>query len=286
MTQQAFYPGMEKLSDIVAGLYKDVKLLKECSWLGGAQKYASKHKNWTAVKEDITGPRGVPDGVEEILIKDAKGNIRVVNGFTLVPSKHAERQAYLSDVERWNDDTLDLEGIMEPNRRRARKGRPRETMKEYMNNELYNYTAALDAEGHPTGQWVLPPNSLLKSKASGYLRDNSSPHPRKIFRRMMKPIWDSVKTAFPPDTPTDIKLRVYGQWFNNTYTNYVVKPVLQQMHYNVDTITDKKALTHITSSQAFKDNALYYLATQITPEALSQPITAELTQIINNSLTE
>ena len=106
MTQYNYEPGMKELADIVAGLYKDVKLMKECSWLGGAQKFASKHKGWTATNEDITGPRGVPDGVDEILIRDKKGNIRVVNGYTLKPSHHALRQAYYSEVPRNDDKTL------------------------------------------------------------------------------------------------------------------------------------------------------------------------------------
>ena len=279
---QSFSPGMKELGDIVAGLYKDVKLLKECSWLGGAQKYASKHKDWKATKEDIIGPRGVPDGVDEILVRDKKGNIRVINGFTVVPSKHAERQAYLSDVERWDDAALDEEGITEPSRRRARKGRPRETMKQYLNNELYNYTPALDNQGQPTGQWVLPNNSLLQSKASGYLRGKSSPHPRNIFRRLVKPIWDKVKVNFAPGTPTDVILGIYRIWFNGEYTNHVIRPVLEHMHITADSIPDKKALTHITSSAAFKNNALYYLATQIPP-TLSQTIEADLAQLIHSS---
>ncbi len=96
MTQYNYEPGMKELADIVAGLYKDVKLMKECSWLGGAQKFASKRKGWTAEKADITGPSGIPDGVDEILVRDKKGNIRVVNGYTLKSSKHALRHAYYS----------------------------------------------------------------------------------------------------------------------------------------------------------------------------------------------
>ena len=154
-------------------------------------------------------------------------------------------------------------------------------MKQYLNDELYNYTAALDSEGHPTGQWILPPNSLLQSKASDYLRNQSSPHPRKIFRRMLKPIWDKVKVAFPAGIATEVKLRVYGQWFNTEYLNHVIQPVLEHMRISPNTIQDKKTLTHITSSQAFKNNALYYLATQITP-TLSQAIENDLARIIQS----
>ena len=277
MTQQSFNPGMKEIGDIVAGLYKDVKLLKECSWLGGAQKYASKRKGWTAAQEDILGPRGVPDGVDEILIRDKKGNIRVINGYTLVPSKHAERQAYLSDVPRWDDAALDAAEIMEPNRRRARKGRPMEPMKQYMTNELYHYIPQHDDKGDATGQWVLAPNANIKSSAADYLRKQSSPHPRKIFRMMIKPIWDQVKNEFPPNTPTDVKLRVYGIWFTNEYINHVINPVLQYMHINPNSIPDKKALTHITSSPSFKYNALRYLATEVPQQrTLNEDIAKDL----------
>ena len=96
--------GMAQLTQIVSDLYKDVKLIKAASALPGAQKYASKRKGWTATQEDISGPGGFPDGVPEIVVRDKKGNIRVVNGYTTKPSQFAQRQAYYLDAPKYDHD--------------------------------------------------------------------------------------------------------------------------------------------------------------------------------------
>ena len=245
---QEVNPYMIEFAKVVSGLYKAVKLMKECSWLTVAEKIPKKHKGWTAVKEDITGPTCIPAFFDEILVKDDKGNIRVINGYTLKPSKHAERQAYLSHVARWDDEKLDDFDIKEPARRRARKGRP---MKSYM-NDLYNYVPKMDERGEATGEWELVPYKNIKSSAAGYLRKQSSPNPRTIFRRMMKTIWDDVKKSFPEGMLPEQKLRIYGICFNNEYTKCVVKPVLDYMKIDFSSIPYLEDLRKITISAAFK----------------------------------
>jgi len=259
---------MKELGDIVAGLYKDVKLLKECSWLGGAQKYASKHKNWDPIKADITGPRRVPDGVDEILVRDKDKNIRVINGYTLKPSQYALRQAYYSDVPRWTEELLDEANITEPARRRVRKGRPTTPMKDFK-RKLYEYAPEFTADENGmteyTGRWNLTPYPNLTSGASNYLRKTNKITPRKLLQQFYKQIWNNVKKElYVPDANGNLKpmfepqtmLAIYSAWFNNEYLNFVIIPTLERLQIPFD----PQHPTKNTQTQAFKDVALNILA--------------------------
>ena len=102
--QVQFQPGMEELVKIVAGLEKDVKRINEAITLQGAQKYIQNKPNWSAHEEDITGPEGTPDGIKEVFIADGKGNIKVINGYSLgkstYPLRKLHRTIYPSRAER------------------------------------------------------------------------------------------------------------------------------------------------------------------------------------------
>ena len=89
-----FQNGYRELLDIVAGLQKDVKRINQCLTLDGARAYASTKKNWSAIEEDITGPSGKPDGIKEVLVFDSKGNLKIVNGYTLAQSSYPYRKFY------------------------------------------------------------------------------------------------------------------------------------------------------------------------------------------------
>ena len=91
-----YQKGYGELLDIVAGLQKDVKRINQCMTLPGAQAYVSKRKNWSAIEDDITGPNGKPDGIKEVLVFDAKGNLKVVNGYTLTASDYPYRKYYIT----------------------------------------------------------------------------------------------------------------------------------------------------------------------------------------------
>ena len=88
--------GMSELLTIVAGLQKDMKRLENCLTLPDAQNWIqrNKKKNWQAHEMDITGPAGVPDGIPEVFITDSKGNLRVINGWTLTNSKFPYKKTY------------------------------------------------------------------------------------------------------------------------------------------------------------------------------------------------
>ena len=88
--------GMKELVDIVAGLQKDVKRINKCLTLDGAKDYIAKNKkkNWQASELDFTGPNGKPDGINEVIVTDANGNIRIINGYTLAKSTYPQRKLY------------------------------------------------------------------------------------------------------------------------------------------------------------------------------------------------
>ena len=85
------------MTRIVAGLGRGVKKINGTQTLAGANNWIAKNKpgqNWDAFEEDITGPNGKPDGLKEVVICDAKGNVRVVNGYTLCGSDYQWRKDY------------------------------------------------------------------------------------------------------------------------------------------------------------------------------------------------
>ena len=87
--------GMSELVNIVAGLQKDVKRINKCLTLAGAQEYAAKKgQNWEASELDFTGPNGKPDGINEVIVTDSKGNIRVINGYALEKTTFPKRKLY------------------------------------------------------------------------------------------------------------------------------------------------------------------------------------------------
>ena len=98
----SFQPGYKDLVNIVAGLQKDVKKINQCLTLEGAQAYVNAvdkngnriRNNWTAHEEDITGPNGKPDGIKEVFVADAKGNLKVINGYSLEKTDYPLRKAY------------------------------------------------------------------------------------------------------------------------------------------------------------------------------------------------
>ena len=81
-------PGGEELVRIVAGLQKGVRQIHGTQTLEGAKSWIERtgKKNWTALENDITG--------DEVLILDGRGNVKVVNGYTLETSDYPWRKAY------------------------------------------------------------------------------------------------------------------------------------------------------------------------------------------------
>ena len=92
-----FGPGAQELTRIVAGLGRGVKKVNGTQTLDGAKEWIKKHKAdqyWAAYEQDITGPKGHPDGVKEVIVTDKYGNVKIVNGYTLCGSDYPWRKAY------------------------------------------------------------------------------------------------------------------------------------------------------------------------------------------------
>ena len=92
--QIQFQPGMEELVKVVVGLQKDVKRINNAITLQGAQNYIQNKPNWQAHEEDITGPEGAPDGIKEVFITDGKGNVKIINGYSLAKTTYPLRKLH------------------------------------------------------------------------------------------------------------------------------------------------------------------------------------------------
>ena len=88
--------GSEELMRIVAGLQKGVRQINGTQTFRGANDWIKRNKkdHWEAIEADFTGPKGRPDGIPEVVVTDAKGNVRIVNGYALGPSSYGWRRAY------------------------------------------------------------------------------------------------------------------------------------------------------------------------------------------------
>jgi hypothetical protein len=101
---KGYINGMEQLTDLVAGMYKDIKFIKKATTMQGAEQVVSDHnKNtkkpenyWTPHTKDITGPGGKPDGIEEVYITDGKGRIKMINGYSLQKTHYPEIKAFFT----------------------------------------------------------------------------------------------------------------------------------------------------------------------------------------------
>ena len=78
---------MQRLTDLVANMGKDIKTVRIEMCLETAHNYAAhKGEGWTADKADIAG---CPE--PEVFITNPRGELYSINGYRLVPSKYLER---------------------------------------------------------------------------------------------------------------------------------------------------------------------------------------------------
>ena len=84
---------MKSLAGIVgtSGHRQDIRRISKAQSLQGANEWIAKNKkkNWEAKEEDIDR-----DGISDVLVKDANGNLVIVNGYSLTPSKYPYRKLY------------------------------------------------------------------------------------------------------------------------------------------------------------------------------------------------
>ena len=84
---------MKSLINIVgtANHKKDIKQIAKTQSVRGAQEWIKKNKKagWIAEEEDVDN-----DGISDVLVKDANGNLVIVNGYTLKPSTYPYRKLF------------------------------------------------------------------------------------------------------------------------------------------------------------------------------------------------
>ena len=96
-----YQPGGEEMMRIVAGLGKDLKRVNGIQTKTGAERWIdqNKKKNWQVIEADVTGPEGRPDGLKEVMITDARGNLRAVNGYMLRNNDYPYRKEYYATYD-------------------------------------------------------------------------------------------------------------------------------------------------------------------------------------------
>ena len=206
--------GYAELVNIVAGLQKDVKRINQCLTLPGAQAYAAKRKNWQASELDFTGPEGKPDGINEVIVTDANGNIRVINGYTLGKTTYPERKLYRS---------------MYPT-----KGERHQNKYGDFLNELYEIHDGLDSDGNLAYQNAIPDGAqfdqfrhirpLLKIKDA--------------FKKFLfQPVYEVNKQALKDAGMAPIDLaKVATKTLSHAYKTIVKDSILQTL-LNVDDLS-------------------------------------------------
>ena len=229
-----FGPGYGELLKIVAELQKEVKRINQAVTLQGAQEYASKRKNWEAFEEDITGPEGKPDGIPEVIVTDAKGNVRIVNGMTLAKSKYPVRRAY-----RTKNEKLKAEG--------------KEPMTYGQFKEFYGTT-----EYNPKSGQLEYVNEMEVGIGPEFANVQKEIKARDAFKDIIfKPQYSTTKTALEPqiaERGLKVEPMQWAQTFNKVlataYNETVVFPILQKM--GVPRTADKKTINKYKRGEAFK----------------------------------
>ena len=241
-----FPPGYSELANVVAGLHKDVKRINQCLTLAGAKKYADKRKNWQAFEEDITGPHGKPDGIEEVLVTDAHGNVRVVNGMTLRKSVYPWRKLYQTAYPT----------------KESRKGHPFQHVK----RRLKTIAPEFDDNGKPYYEFdpaeVSPEFRWIQPEIK----------PKDVFKQLIfKEIYDSCKDTFRDyGLAPMLWARIFNMGLTSAYVTEVNIPVASEMlgvpENEVENL-DQKTANKVMKSDEFKKRCMAKMAEILKDEA-------------------
>lgn len=222
--------GYEELAKIVAGLGQEVKRINECLTIDGARQYAAKRKNWTAHEADITGKNGHPDGIKEVFVCDAKGNMKVINGFGLTkgdfPWRKAYREVYTTKAERkdnpftkFKKDFTEIKGFNE-------QGIP------YYENDAS----------------VISPE---------YVNLQPAITPKAVYKQLVfKPIYDAAKEDLKKEgVPPMVMAQVFNRMLSVCYKNHVQDQILADMLGKDPKDVEKKEVNKVLRSDAYKKEA-------------------------------
>ena len=220
-------PGMAELVNIVAGLQKDVRRINKCLTLEGAQEYVKDRAGWNAFEEDITGPDGHPDGIPEVLVTDAYGNIKVINGYGLRKGTYTQRKLFQfmkRRIEKDNPDVKYTYGAFRNDVNRIHKG--------------------WDENGGVAYSCVLPDD------APAYFKDNlprpKAPTAKDLFKQhIFNPVYEEHKVPIKEAAKANIQqpgmvcAQINTTAFRESYKEFVLKPVYQALGADLDELSQE-----------------------------------------------
>ena len=254
-----FAPGYEELAKVVAGLGKEIKRINQCLTLQGAQEYASKRKNWSAGEADITGPRGLPDGIKEVYVTDSKGRVKVINGYGLAKSEYPVRKAY------------------------------RTLYKTKADRKEHKYTDFLDELHELAEGWDDNGNPHYSRNAADIGEEFANLQPeikaKDVYKRFLfQPVYAAIKEELKADgniTPM-MMAQIFNKALSAAYKTHIETPALASVLGGKPSDYDQKTINKAKRSGEFKENTEGIMA-----DLLNNPDNINAAQgEINNTIME
>ena len=250
-------PGYDELIHIVAGLQKDVKKINQCITLDGAKEYASKRKNWTAHEEDITGPHGKPDGINEVFVCDAKGNLKVINGVGLEKSQYPYRKAYRT---------------MKPTK---------DERKEYpyvrFMNDYSQIHEGFDDKGMPYYE-----HNMGDDIGDEFRNVQPTITVKALYKQFIfAPVYEEVKAAIKESVGEPMKMaQVYNKALAIAFNRHIKLPVLTQLMGKDPLTAKEKEVNKFMRSVQYKNNLQATISELFSSNESIQICQTEVDQII------
>ena len=244
----SFQPGYDDLVNIVAGLQKDVKRINQAITLEGAQAYVDAvdrsgkkiRKNWTAHEEDITGPNGKPDGIKEVFVTDAKGNLKIINGYTLGKTTYPLRKAYRTAIK--------------PEKRK-------ETPFTKFKRQMYQVHEGFDKDGQP--YYVHNPGEEIGTEFANLQPEIT---PKKLFKDFIfRPVYEGLKKEMKEN---EVKLapmtmaQIFNKGLRDSFYRHIQQPGLVEVLGQDPVVFDNKSINKALKSKAY-DHFTKALITEI-----------------------
>ena len=232
-----FQPGMESLVNIVAGLQKDVKRINQALTLDGARAYIQNKPNWSAHEEDIVGPDGKPDGIKEVFVADGKGNVKIINGYSLGKSSYPLRK---------------LHRTIYPTRD-SRRGHPLNALKAELKEVVDFNPETGPVMGHPINSY----NNITEQNANQFnslVRDVS---PREYFKQIFfAPNYMGIKeTGAFNELPPMVQAQVFNKGLSRSY-NQLIRDEILGRYQIVPSMTPKSRVDKFMKQPAIQREAI------------------------------
>ena len=265
-------PGMAELINIVAGLQKDVRRINKCLTLDGAKEYVKDRSGWNAFEQDITGPDGHPDGIPEVVVTDAYGNIKVINGYGLRKGTYPQRKMY------------------QYMKHRVYKDRPDEkyTYGEFR-NDVHRIQEGFNENGDPYYANVLPED--FPSQFKGRLPRSAVPSAKELFKQhIFTPVYEghkeSIKEAAKQTSgqPGMVCAQINTKAFRVSYKELVLKQVYNSLGRDLDELSQEENEKEKRKFDKTNKTAIEMTSMQIVKDILSDQTQLDQTQQDINSI--